>query len=362
MPPAGKPKLALAVKYYRPMPRLSGILRFVIDLVEALEDQYEIRVFTYRYSADVPASERCRGHEILRLDGPFPFRAGRAIRDWNPDLTVFGSGFWRPWYLLPYWWLFRLGTGRPGTPVILAQFTNMSDRLSGLLRLLFPRPAAAIALCEPVRERWEKILPGRTAFIPPGMAIPPPYAEFPEPEIPPSAFRIGFFGHLQPHKGPDILLRIFRELDLPGTDLLINGVGELEEELRAAAAGRDNIFIQTYVPVIDPWIRSCKLLVFPYRSSVSVLGYSRAALDGLAAGVPLIVTPSPALAPLVREGENGYVCRDEAEIKEKIRAVAGDPALREKLSRGARQSAREYEIGRIAGRWSEVLSAVSSKQ
>jgi len=360
-PPSGKPRLAFVVKYYRPMPRLSGILRFVIDLVEHLEPDYEIRVFTCRYAPGIPEYERCGGHEIYRAGFPFPFRAGRAVRKWRPDLTVFGSGFWRPWYLLPYWMIFRSGLGRAPGPVILAQFTNMTGRLFRLLRLLFPRPAAVIALTEDLRRRWEEVFPGPAAFIPAGMAIAPPGREFPDPPAPPSRFRIGYFGHLEPHKGPDVLLRVFRELNLPETDLLINGTGEMEEELRRAARGWKNIRIQGYVPEIDPWLRSCRLLVFPYRSSVSVLGYSRAALDGLAAGIPLVVTRSPALAPLVRDGENGYVCRNEEEIKEKIRDVAADPALWEKLSAGARQSAAEYEISRIARRWTGFLRGLGGE-
>ncbi len=358
--PAGKPKLALVVKYYRPMPRLSGILRFAIDLVEALAEEYQVRVFTYRYSSRVPGEENLENHAVTRLIAPFPLRAGRAIRKWDPDLTVFGSGFWRPWFLLPYWTLFRLGLGRIRGPVVLAQFTNMTARFFGLTRLLLPRPAAAIVLTEPLRALWERVLPGRIAAIPAGTAIPPAEARFPEPEIPPSSFRIGFFGHLQRHKGPDILLKIFQELNPAGADLLINGVGEMEEELRAGARGWKNITIQGYVPDIDPWLHSCRLLVLPYRSSVSVLGYSRAALDGLAAGIPLIVTPSAALAPLVRDGENGYICRSEEELKERIRTVIADPTLREKLAAGARRSAEEYDIRRIAERWSELLRRVGN--
>lgn len=359
-PRPAKPKLAFVVKYYRPMPRLSGILRFAIDLIESLEEEYEIRVFTYRYSPEVPDDEKCGDHRIVRLSAPFPFQAGRAIRKWRPDLTVFGSGFWRPWYLLPYWALFRIGLLGGGGRIVLAQFTNMTGRLFNSLRLLLPRPAAVIALTAPLREQWEKILPGRAVFIPAGMAIPPAGKKFSVPEIPPSPFRIGYFGHLQPHKGPDILLKIFKELNLPGTDLLINGVGEMKEELRQAAGGQENITIQGYVPDVDPWLHSCKLLVFPYRSSVSVLGYSRAALDGLAAGIPLIVTPSPALTPLIREGENGYVCKNEEELKERIQAVIADPALHQKLSQGARRSAQEFEINNIAARWSELLSKVEN--
>jgi len=105
-------KLAYVVKYYYPMPRISGILRFVQDLIRELERDFSVRVFTSRYSRDIPAQEEYRRHQIQRLSAPFPLRAGAAVRRWRPDVIIFGSGFWRPYYLLPYWELFRLGAGK----------------------------------------------------------------------------------------------------------------------------------------------------------------------------------------------------------------------------------------------------------
>jgi len=356
-----KLKLAYVVKYYRPMPRISGILRFVIDLLGELESDFDIRVFTYRYSSEVGALEKCGKHEILRLRGPFPFRAGRAVRKWNPDLIIFGSGFWRPYYLLPYWEIFRLGLRGCLRPVILTQYTNMIENQFGLIRLLAPAPDGVITTTEPLKTQWERYFPGRVTYIPPGMPIESSLPDSPEVLDKPYRYRIGYFGHLQPHKGPDILLKIFQEINPDNADLLINGVGEMEEELKSSARGWDNIIIQGYVPDVDPSLRSCDLLVMPYRSSVSVLGYSRAALDALAMGIPVIGTPSPALEPLIVDGENGYICRNEAELKEQIRMLIAEPDRLKELSRGAIESAKQYDIKLVAGQYRDLIKNVKGR-
>ncbi|MEA1927123.1 MAG: glycosyltransferase family 4 protein [Candidatus Auribacterota bacterium] len=351
-------KLAYVVKYYRPMPRISGILRFVIDLIGELDSEFEVRVFTYRYSSEVPVFERHGEHEIIRLSPPFPLRAGRAVRKWNPDVIIFGSGFWRPYYLLPYWELFRLGLAGCLRPVILTQYTNMTEKYSGLLRGLAPAPDAVVTTTEPLRQQWERHYPGRVLYIPPGLPI-KQEGSGPAPRIKsPSPFRIGYFGHLQPHKGPDILLRVFQKINPDNADLLIHGVGEMEEELKETAKGWENITIQGYIPDIDPVLRSCKLLVLPYRSSVSVLGYSRAVQDALVEGIPVIGTPSPALEPLIENGVNGFICRDEKELEEKIQLLIDNPETWERLSIHAAESSKKFDIKLIAHQYRDLIKSV----
>ena len=356
-----KLKVAYVVKYYRPMPRISGILRFVIDLIGALESDFSIRVFTYRYSPEAAPFEKCGEHEIFRLPAPFPFRAGRAVRKWDPDVIIFGSGFWRPYYLFLYWEAFRLGLRGCLRPVLLTQYTNMTEKHFGLTRLLAPAPDGVITTTEPLKVQWERYFPDRVTYIPPGMPIESSPPDSPEIADKPYRFRIGYFGHLQSHKGPDILLKVFQEINPDNADLLINGVGEMEGELKSSARGWDNITIQGYVPDVDPSLRSCDLLVMPYRSSVSVLGYSRAALDALAMGIPVIGTPSPALEPLIEDGKNGFICRDEAELKERIRTLIDDPELCAGLSTGALQSAKQYDIQLIAEQYRDLIKAVKDR-
>ncbi len=350
-----KPKLAYLVKYYYPMPRISGILTFVQDLADALSSGFDLRIFTYRYSPEVPAREDYRDHEIIRLNQPFPIRAGRAVKAWNPDLVIFGSGFWRPYLLFPYWSMFRAGLGNFSGPVLLTQYTNMEEKSAFCLRLLQPSPRAVIATTEPLRELWERYYPGRVSYIPPGLRLPPPEGDiFPKKK----KLRIGYFGHLQRHKGPDIILKIFQEINPTDVELLIDGEGEMLPELEAACRGWDNIEIVGYCPTIYPRLRSCDLVVLPYRSAVSVLGYSRVALEALTLGKPLLTTPNPAVAPLVAEGENGFICKSEAELKERLKQFIADPELRKKLARGANRDAGRFDINRVAAQYRDLIFAL----
>ena len=354
--PSSTPKLKLAyvVKYYHPMPRISGILTFVQDLAAALSPGFDLRIFTYRYSPEVPPRESYRGHGIVRLGRPFPFRAGRAVGAWRPDAVIFGSGFWRPHLLLPYWSLFRAGLGHFPGPVILTQYTNMEERVSFLLRLLRPAPRAIVATTATLRELWERYYPGKVSYIPPGLRLPPPEGEiYPKKK----KLRIGYFGHLQRHKGPDTILKIFQEINPEDAELLLDGEGEMLAELEKACRGWENIEIVGYRPTIYPRLRSCDLVVLPYRSAVSVLGYSRVALEALALGIPLLTTPNPAVAPLVAEGENGLIGRSEAELKEKLARFIAEPDLRKRLARGAGRDPGRFDIARVAARYRDLIFA-----
>lgn len=350
-----KPRLAYVVKYYYPMPRISGILRFVYDLIGALASDFQIRVFTYRHSPEASPREKRHGYEITRLGAPFPLKAGCAVKAFKPDMVIFGSGFWRPYFLLPYWEIFRAGLGRFRHPVVLTQHTNMTRKLSGLAGFLLPSPSLVIATTESIKSYWERFYPGKVHYIPPGVKLGQGEKATVSPAEKQVKVRIGYFGHLQFHKGPDILLKVFQEIKPNDAELLISGEGEMRESLKEGAQGWDNITIQGYVHDVDPWLNSCDLIVLPYRSGVSVLGYSRVALEALAAGIPIVTTLNPAVAPLIEEGKNGFVCRSESELKERINALIEDEQLRKKLSVGASQTASRFDINRIAEQYKKLI-------
>lgn len=335
------PKLAYVVKYFPPMPRISGILRYVADLADELAGLCDLRVITYLYERSAPHRESRNGFEVVRLGRPFPFRAGRECRAWKPDAVIFGSGFWRPELLWGYWELFRLGLGNSGARLLLTQYTHMAGRRDFFLKLLVPPPDAVIAAGAGIRRQWEAAFPGRVRLIPPGLKLPPPARKDPPQR---EKIKIGYFGHLQPHKGPDTLLKIFSEIDPAGAELLIAGEGEMAENLKQRAGGRRDIRITGYLADVDREISDCDLVALPYRSAVSVLGYSRVALEALAAGVPVLTTANPAVAPLIVDGENGLVCSGEEEIKSRLAAFLSDPGLRKKLSAGARKRAAALDI------------------
>jgi len=356
--PAAPARLAYVVKYYRPMPRISGILTFVHDLVGRLARTYRVGVFTSLYSPRALRSEQYRGYEIRRLGGAFPWSAGRAVRRWKPDAVVFGSGFWRPQYLLPYWEVFRAATGRLPAPVLLTQYTTMSRRRFRLLGAMTPSPDAVVCTTPPLRDDWEKLFPGKTVFIPAGVETDAKASGSEGASAPGDTIRVGYFGHLEAHKGPDLLLEEFIRVAPANAQLLIHGEGPLEGSLRRRARGREDVLFQGYVPDTGPWLRSCSLLVFPYRSSVSVLGYSRAALEALAAGIPILSTATEAVAPLIEEGVNGYVCAGPGEIGDRLRYLLERPRELERMRAGAAASARPFDIGAVADSYRRTIDGL----
>lgn len=340
-----RPKLAYVVKYFPPMPRISGILRFVSDLADELGAFFRLRVITYRYNALAKPREKRNGYDVIRRGRPFPFLAGREIRSWRPETVIFGSGFWRPELLWGYWELFRMGLGANRPELILTQYTNMTPRLRFFLKKLFPPPDKIIATTTEIGKYWEPFYPGRVTVIPPGLRT----AMSKEPAArQPGKVRIGYFGHLEPHKGPDLALKIFQELNPPAAELVIAGEGEMAEELSQKARGWTNIRVIGYLAEVDREIRSCDLVLLPFRSAVSVLGYSRVALEALAAGIPVLTTPNPSVAPLISEGENGFICSGEEELKQKLRLFLSDDDLRRHLARGAQNRGKAFDIKQTA--------------
>ena len=73
-------------------------------------------------------------------------------------------------------------------------------------------------------------------------------------------------------------------------------------------------------------------------------GFSNAILEGMAAGLPMVVTDVGGNAEAVLEGENGFVVpsRDPAALAEAIVRLAHDPALRARLGAAGRKRIEEH--------------------
>jgi glycosyltransferase involved in cell wall biosynthesis len=71
----------------------------------------------------------------------------------------------------------------------------------------------------------------------------------------------------------------------------------------------------------------------------------------MAAGVPMVVTDCGALRELVKDGERGFVVPvgDSAALADRLKTLADDADLRERMGRAAREEVeRKYRIERTA--------------
>jgi glycosyltransferase involved in cell wall biosynthesis len=77
----------------------------------------------------------------------------------------------------------------------------------------------------------------------------------------------------------------------------------------------------------------------------------------MACGLPVIGGDSPGIRELIRHGENGWLCgTDAASIRQAIRTLLGDEALRRRLGQAARAFAVEhFSLDRVVELELEVL-------
>ena len=151
-----------------------------------------------------------------------------------------------------------------------------------------------------------------------------------------SPITFGFIGQLAAHKGPDILIRAFRELPKGAAKLLIFGPEDQEppfsRHLRDIANGLDISFCGTFSPEAMAGVLSrLDFLVIPsrwYENSPLVL------LNALSTHTPVVISDVEGMTEFVTEGVNGYAFRrgDARSLSTVLKAIVKDPTAARKMT------------------------------
>lgn len=154
----------------------------------------------------------------------------------------------------------------------------------------------------------------------PGPQQPPPL---------PAAPVVGLLGRLDPVKGHDVLLDAVAALQgsVPGLKAVCAGEGQLRDRLRwqLKPAGLEGVVeLPGFVP--DKWgyIASCRVGVVASTGSEAV---SRAALEWMAAGRPVVASAVGGLPDLVEHGVTGLLTEpgDSKSLAQALAYVLADP-------------------------------------
>lgn len=150
--------------------------------------------------------------------------------------------------------------------------------------------------------------------------------------IPDDALVFGFTGRLTYQKNPELLLKAFHQLNHPQSYLLIVGAGELLDTLKQTTHPRA-IFTGERTDVPD-LLRVFDIFVLPSRYE----GLSLAAMEAMAAALPIICTRTFGASELVEEGVNGLIVESEnlQALTEAMRKLADSSDLRHSMSQAAR--------------------------
>ncbi len=155
--------------------------------------------------------------------------------------------------------------------------------------------------------------------------------------VPPDAMLLLSVGELNKNKNHEVVLRAIAELDRADLHYAIAGRGSLRERLNRLAAElgvSERFHTLGYRTDVAELYKASNICVLPSRRE----GLAVAALEGMAAGLPLIVSDHRGVRDYASDGENALIfpIDDVGACAKAIKRLLEDPALR--ASMGERNS------------------------
>ena len=179
-----------------------------------------------------------------------------------------------------------------------------------------------------------------------------------------------FVGRIQPLKGVDVALAAFA-LVAPGLPdgrlLVIGGPSGLQgkEEMAFLRAGAAAAGLEGRVLLRDPLphpslagaYQAADVVVVPSRSE----SFGLVAAEAQACGVPVVAAAVGGLVQAVADGESGLLVSgwDPEDYAAALRRILTDPALAERLARGAVANAEQFSWPATADRLLELYAGIS---
>lgn len=174
--------------------------------------------------------------------------------------------------------------------------------------------------------------------------------------------RVGYFGHLYPGKGMEMIAELAPMLP----DLHFDIHGGTEADLarwRTECASQGNITFHGYIPHarVAARMADCDILIAPYAARVSHVGGGDIGrwmsplklFEYMAAERPVVAADLPVLREVVRDGETALLCPagDANAFAPALRRLAADPTLRARIGAAGRDLLEaEYTWDRRAAR------------
>ncbi|CAN5650259.1 glycosyltransferase [soil metagenome] len=176
-------------------------------------------------------------------------------------------------------------------------------------------------------------------------------------DVPTGALIIGFVGRFVEWKGVLVLADAWRIAAprLPDAHLVLAGAGEMEAGMRSRLGDAGErvhwIGFRNDVPAV---MKALDILAFPSRME----GFGLAAVEAMAAGVPVIAAAAGSLPEVVEhEGQGLLVPPDDADaLAAAMLRLAGDPDLRHRLGAAGRERVRrDFSVRRMVDAYEQVL-------
>jgi glycosyltransferase involved in cell wall biosynthesis len=183
---------------------------------------------------------------------------------------------------------------------------------------------------------------------------------------------IAYAGHLYPWKGADVLVEVVALLPDARGRIIGGHPGERDlarvRELAASRGVADRIEFTGLVPPaeVPRWLGGADVLLLPNRATAVSASYTSPLklFEYLAVGRPIVASSLPALAEVLRDGENAILVPpdDARAVAAAVDRLMGDRALAMRLARRAFDEAGAYSWTARAERLEAVLEKAAARE
>lgn len=143
---------------------------------------------------------------------------------------------------------------------------------------------------------------------------------------------------LSREKRPEMILEACKELDIP---IVVASKGPLKEKLEKKYPEAKFL---GFVPDKDMPDLYAASTIFALASEPGAEGEGLVLHEAMAAKTPVITTATPPMTEFVHDGENGYLFKNYADFKRKLKKLWGDKRTRNKFARQGKKDAKEKDI------------------
>ncbi len=339
--------------------RHTGALEENIDGVQVLRRPNVLPALRGRYNLSTPRSMKKTAETILPSFDVLHIHELRTLE--NLLVTPVAAKLNKPIVLSPHGTL-SLSTGR-------GRFKSVWDRLLSpgiALRIdhVIALTQAELADAQSLWKRFGKRpRPSRFSVIPNGVDL----GSFNKRELAAEfrqRFQLGdaptalFMGRLQKRKGVDVLIKAFKAADVADSRLLIVGPDEgMLSALKALADGDERIVFAGYLEGDARLgaLAAGDIFALPATGE----GQPMAALEAMAAGMPVLLSPGCNLDEVEEAGAGHVVEVTVDAFADKLKLYLTDRALREQMGERARQLVDDrYRWDGVAERLEDVYKSL----
>jgi len=209
-------------------------------------------------------------------------------------------------------------------------------------------------------KKYLRVLPKKIRVVPIGPTLNATY-----PKVRRKSGLVAHLGFLDGSKGEDLLIESFSKLTGNYSLLFLTTYTETNPQHLMLSRKISQYHLNKQVRFLNPKsdqdiagaLSSAEIAVLPFRGGVGARNSTL--LEALTFGLPTIVTIGKDSPGYLKDGVNClFTTEDVNSIRQSITKLHLDPKLREKISRGAKQLAKNFDWAAIARRTASVYREI----